>query len=129
MNAPDRQFEDLQREVAALRGLLGATRVEVAELRSRPEPWLDYDALAAHFSCGHRTVETWKAEGMPMELLDGKCKGQLSEILPWLETHGHEGYVPRPEPTRVTVGSTNGAAPSERPAPDTRTGGSDVQAA
>jgi hypothetical protein len=33
VNAPDRRFEDLQREVAALRRLLEATRAEVAELR------------------------------------------------------------------------------------------------
>lgn len=125
MNAPDRRhedlerrFENLQREFAALTNLLAAR-----------EPWLDYNALAKHFSCGHRTVEEWKAEGMPMELLDGKMKGQLSKILPWLETHGHEGYVSRPEPSRVTVGSTNGAAPLERPAPDTRKVGSDAQAA
>jgi hypothetical protein len=126
VNAGDRRYEDLQREVAVLRRLLEATRAEVAELRSRPEPWLDYEQLAAHYSCGRRTMEQRKAEGMPMELLDGKQKGQLSRIDPWLVEHG---YLPRPEPSRVAVGSTNGAAPSERPAPDTTIGGRDVQAA
>lgn len=36
MSAPDRRYEDLQREVAALRRLLEATRAEVAELRESP---------------------------------------------------------------------------------------------
>jgi hypothetical protein len=114
VSAPDRRYEDLERRVSYL------------EAR---EPWLDYKKLADHFSTSVRTVQTWKAEGMPMELLDGKMKGQLSKILPWLETHGHEGYVSCPEPSRVVVGSNNGAAPRERPAPDTRKVGSDAQAA
>jgi hypothetical protein len=105
----ERRFENLQREFSALRNLLGAR-----------EPWLDYKALAAHFSTSVRTVQTWKAEGMPMQMLDGKCKGQLSEILPWLATHGHEGYVSRPEPTTVAVGSTNrGGTADSGPPPDT----------
>ena len=122
---PAGRYEDLERRVkrvelenAALRKLLEA-----------PEPWLDYEKLADHFSTSVRTVQTWKAEGMPMELLDGKRKGRLSEILPWLETHGHAGYVSRLEPSRVVVGSNNGAAPLTRPAPDTRKVGSDAQAA
>jgi hypothetical protein len=36
VNAPDRRYEQLQREVASLRNLLEATRAEVAELRAEP---------------------------------------------------------------------------------------------
>ena len=91
-------------------------RISLLEAR---EPWLDYKALAAHFSTSVRTVQMWKAEGMPMRMLDGKCKGQLSEILPWLETHGHAGYVSNRVGSRLV--QPIGAAPAQTdPPPDTR---------
>jgi hypothetical protein len=53
---------------------------------------LDKTAVAQHYSVSRRTVENWIAEGIPMQMLDGKRKGPLSEIHPWL---AERGYTPR----------------------------------
>ena len=94
----DRRFEDVQREMAALAKLLEATRTEFAELKAEvvdlraQDPWWIYPDIVAHYNVGHRTAELWKAEGMPMEERDGRCKGRRSEIQRWVREH--KGYLP-----------------------------------
>ena len=53
------------------------------------EPWLDKRGLAAHLSCGVRTVERALADGMPHVVIFGRVKFRVSEVEPWLEARGH----------------------------------------
>jgi hypothetical protein len=52
------------------------------------EGWLDKSGLAEHFSCSVRTVESWRAEGMPHKTIAGKVKFRAPEAECWLEQHG-----------------------------------------
>ena len=52
------------------------------------EPWLDKRGLAAHLSCGVRTVERALADGMPHVVIFGRVKFRVTEVEPWLEAHG-----------------------------------------
>jgi hypothetical protein len=98
----DRRHETQQREFALLQKMqerLNTLEAEVVELRTRihPESWRDYHGLADLFSVGHRTVQKWRQdEGMPMEELDGKCKGLLSDIVPWMAANGKGAYLRAP---------------------------------
>ena len=99
-------------------------RVALLEASAQPEPWLDKQAVAKHYSAGVRTVEHWIREGAPMYLHEGKRKGLLSKVDPWL---GRRGYLPSTKRGgKIASENRNGAAPRERPAPDTGNGGSDV---
>jgi hypothetical protein len=75
------------------------------------EGWLDKRGLAEHYSCGIRSIEQAMSEGMPHWSGFGRPKFRVSEVEPWLIEHG---YL-----RRIVAGTDNGAAPRERPAPDT----------
>jgi hypothetical protein len=88
----DSRHEDVRAEFAQLHKLLDYLGARVAQLEARPEPWLDKVAVARHYSVCVRTVEKWIQKGLPMPIHEGKRKGQLSKLQPWLEVRG---YVPR----------------------------------
>jgi hypothetical protein len=92
MTMPGERHEDVRRENAALRKMLDTLTASVVALEARPEPWLDKAGVAQHYSVCVRTVEKWIAKGLPMPMHEGKRKGLLSKIQPWLEVRG---YVPR----------------------------------
>ena len=90
------------------------SRDELAELLPGQEPWLDKRGLARHYSCSVSSIENALAQGMPHRRIFGRPKFQVTTVQPWLEAHG---YIESPAPE--TSASVNGAAPRERPAPDT----------
>lgn len=58
---------------------------EVAQL----ERWLDKPGLAEHLSCSVRWIERRMEDGMPHTHIAGRAKFKVSEVEPWLESHGH----------------------------------------
>jgi hypothetical protein len=84
----------------------------------QPEPWLDKRGLADHFACSVRSIETALAAGLPHAVIFGRPKFKVSIVEPWLEQHG---YIERGDgiPATVDAATQSGAAPRERPAPDT----------
>jgi hypothetical protein len=115
--------------MAEFDGLLAKLREGVAAA----EPWLTKKELAKHYACGNdgeggdaRSIEGAVKEGMPHAVIFGRVKFRVSETDPWLEQHG---YLRRNVTGNTLAPTSNGAAPRERPAPDTRKRGPDVQAA
>jgi hypothetical protein len=53
------------------------------------EPWLDKRELATYLSCSPKSIQRAVAEGMPHAILFGKIKCRISEVEPWLQSHGH----------------------------------------
>jgi hypothetical protein len=49
------------------------------------------DELAAHYhgAFKERWLKYRRAEGMPYVTVAGKVRYKLSEVVPWLETHGY----------------------------------------
>jgi hypothetical protein len=53
-----------------------------------PERWRDKHGIAEHFSCGIRWIEARMVEGMPYTYIAGRAKFRISEVEPWLDSHG-----------------------------------------
>ncbi len=53
------------------------------------EPWLDKRGLARHLVCSVRWIEARMEEGLPHVHIAGRAKFRISEVEPWLESHGH----------------------------------------
>jgi hypothetical protein len=112
-------LEELARRAARL--------VVVPDPPPAVEGYLDKRDLADHLCMSPRWIDYRVKEGMPHKLLAGRPRFKASEVDVWLAERGH--MVDSRENLNQSHTDANGAAPPQRPAPDTGIGGSDVQAA
>jgi hypothetical protein len=63
-------------------------KVDLEDLLAGQERWRDKPAIAQHFSCSIRWIESRMEEGMPHTFIAGRAKFRVSEVEPWLDAHG-----------------------------------------